>query len=277
MIKNKRILCAGGAGSIGSEIVRQLAPKNKIFILDIDETSTFDLAEELRKEGFWVYYRVGDITDKDTVRDVFSDFKPQIVFNAAARKHVTPNEIYPEEAIQTNVIGTYNLIKEAKNWECFEKFVFISTDKAVQSSSIMGATKRLGEIMVKNQGKGFVVVRFGNVMGSRGSVIPIWQKQIYKGQAITVTDKEMERFFMTIEDAISLVIGAAEMGNGGEIIILDMGEPIKVLELAKNIIKGTDIQIDIIGSRPGEVLKEKLMFDEELKVAKKIGKYFVIK
>lgn len=276
MVKNKRILITGGAGSIGSELVRQLAPQNKIFILDINETDTFDLREELLQDGYWVHSRTGDIRDKDTVRDVFEDFKPQYVFHAGALKHVTPCEEYPLEAIQTNIIGTYNIMAEAKRWECLEKFVFISTDKVIHGNSIMGATKRVGEIMVRNQGKGFIAVRFGNVMGSRGSVIPLWQNQVNKGKPITITDSRMRRYMMTIPEAVELVIQASEKGKGGEIFILDMGEQINILDLAKKIL-GKDHEIKMIGIRKGETLDEKLMTAEEEKVAIKEDKFYVIK
>lgn len=279
MIKNKRILITGCAGSIGSELLRQLSPKNKIFGIDINETGFFDLIEQEKALGHWVHGRVGDIKDKATLEDIFSDFKPQIVFHAAAYKHVTPMEWTPIEAIQTNIIGTYNVIAYAKKYQV-EKFVFISTDKAVQSSSIMGATKRVSEIITRNQGTGFVVVRFGNVLGSRGSVIPIWQRQIDKGAAITVTDPDMERYMMTIEEACNLVIEASDIGVGGEIIILDMGNKIKILDLAKQIVsdlRKDDIEIVVTGLRPGEQLTEKLMFEEEERVAEKVGKFFIIR
>ena len=149
-LRSKRVLVTGGGGSIGSELVRQLSEENKVFILDNNETAAFDLTEELKHKGRWVECRVGDIRNKDAIRDVFSDFKPEIVFHAAAYKHVTPMEAYPEEAVETNIIGTLNVFREAQRWECLEKFIFISTDKAIQSSSIMGATKRVGEIIVKN-------------------------------------------------------------------------------------------------------------------------------
>jgi FlaA1/EpsC-like NDP-sugar epimerase len=278
MIKNKRILITGCAGSIGSELLRQLAPTNKIFGVDINETGFFDLLEEQKSLGYWVHGRVGDIKDKATLEDIFSDFKPEIVFHAAAYKHVTPMEWTPIEAIQTNIIGTYNLIQYAKKYEV-KKFVFISTDKAVQSSSIMGATKRVSEIITRNQGQGYVVVRFGNVLGSRGSVIPIWQNQINKGKAITITDPEMERYMMTIEEACNLVIEASEIGKGGEIIILDMGKKIKILDLAKDIVSSMrePVEIKVVGLRPGEQLTEKLMFEEEERIAEKSGKFFIIK
>ena len=275
-MKNKRILITGGAGSIGSELVRQLAPKNKIFILDFNETATFDLTEELKLKGYWVNCRIGDIRDKETIADVFSDFKPQIIFHAAAYKHVTPMEIYPEEAVETNVLGTLNVLRAANRWECTEKFVYISTDKAINSSSVMGATKKVGEIMVKN--KGGIVVRFGNVLGSRGSVIPLWQASINRGEPLNVTHKDMTRFFMTIPEAVELVIEAAEIGKPGSIMIMDMGQPVNILELAKKIIKdsGKDVGIRMIGTRPGETLDEKLMTIEEEKYAKKVGKFWII-
>lgn len=278
MVKNKKILITGGAGSIGSELVRQLAPHNKVFILDINETGFFDLICEEKAKGHWVHGRVGNVRDEKTLEDVFSDFKPEIVFHAAAYKHVTPMEWTPLEAINTNIIGTYNLIHYAKKYEV-EKFVFISTDKAVQSSSIMGATKRVSEIVTRNQGTGFIVVRFGNVLGSRGSVIPIWQKQINENLPLTITDPEMERYMMTIEEACELVIEASEMGVGGEIIILDMGKKVKILDLAKRIIEDSRKEVDIkfTGLRPGEQLTEKIMFEEEEHIAVKKGKFFIIK
>jgi FlaA1/EpsC-like NDP-sugar epimerase len=270
MIKNKRILVTGGSGSIGSELVRQLAPNNKIFILDINETATFDLRTELKQKGYWVHSRNGDVKDASTVADVFEDFKPQIVFHAAALKHVTPCEEYPLEAIQTNILGTYNVMSEAKNWECLEKFVFISTDKVVNANCIMGITKLCAEGLIKRAGKEFVAVRFGNVMGSRGSVIPIWQKQFDNGEPITVTDEKMERYMMTIPDACELVIKAAEMGKDGEVFILQMGQKVNVLELATEIVKksGSKNEIKVIGKRPGETLDEKLMTHEELSRAR---------
>lgn len=274
-LKNKRILVAGGGGSIGSELVRQLAKDNKIFVLDTNETATFDLTEELSQEGHWVKPRIGDIRDKETVFDLFADFKPQIVFQAAAYKHVSPMEMYPEEAISTNINGTYNLLREAKKYECLEKFVFISTDKAVSSASVMGATKRVGEIMVKNQGG--IAVRFGNVMGSRGSVLNIWQRQIDQGKPITITDKRMTRYMMTIPEAVSLVIKATEIGKGGEIFCLEMGKPVNVYDLALEILEksGKDVGIKEIGLRAGETLEERLWLSEER--PEKMGDFYVIR
>lgn len=279
MIKNKRILVTGGAGSIGSELVRQLAPKNKIFILDTNENATFLLREKLKHKGAWIHSRTGDIRNKATVADCFEDFKPEMVFHCAALKHVTPSEEYPEEAVTTNIIGTLNLIAEAKRWECLERFVFISTDKVVNANCIMGITKLAAEGIVKRAGKEFVAVRFGNVMDSQGSVLQIWQDQFNSGDDITLTDPEMERYMMTIPQACSLVIEAAEKGKDGETWIMDMGKRVKVAELAHKIIEmsGVNKEIKTIGVRPGETLDEKLMtLDEEAK-ATKINNFYIIK
>lgn len=278
-MENKRILITGGAGSVGSELVRQLALDNKIFILDTNETDTFGLREEMKAEGHWVHSRTGDIRNKDTLFDVFSDFKPEIVFHAAALKHVTPNEEYPEEAVYTNIIGTLNLIKEARRWECLEKFVLVSTDKVVNARCIMGITKLCAEGLVRAQGAGFIVVRFGNVMGSRGSVIPIWQKAMDKGKPLPITDPRMTRYMMTIQEAAGLVIKAGEDGKGGEIFILNMGRKVNILQLAEDILRESDSEagVEVIGKRPGEQLTEKLMFDEEKKVAEIVGKFYVIR
>ena len=275
MIKRKRILITGGAGSIGQELVRQLAPKNKIFIIDQNETGAFDLTEELRLKGHNVNCRIGDVRDYKTLEDVFSDFKPQVVFHCAALKHVTPNEQYPIEAINTNILGTYNVIHLAKRYGV-KKLVNISTDKVIHANSIMGITKKVAEVMTKNAG--YISVRFGNILGSRGSVIPIWQQQVDKGESLTVTHPDMERYFMTIPNACELVIKALKIGKAGQILILDMGKPIKILDLAKEIIKksGKDIKIKTIGIRQGETLDEKLMTYEEEQRAVKTGKYYVI-
>ena len=275
-LKRKRVLVTGGGGSIGSELVRQLSVKNKVFILDNNETATYSLMHELSSR--WVKGRVGDIRDERTVLDIFSDFKPQVVFHAAAYKHVSPMEIYPIEAIQTNVVGTYNILHEAYKYECLEKFIYISTDKVVNAKSIMGATKKVGEIMVKNAGG--IAVRFGNVIGSRGSVVPIWQRQLDTREPLTITSPDMERYMMTIPEACSLVIKAAEDGSGGEIYIMDMGERVNVLEILKKLlgkIGKSDYPIKNIGIRPGETLIEKLMTVEEEAMATKKGNFWVLK
>lgn len=272
MIKNKRILIAGGAGSIGSELVRQLAHDNKIFVLDFNETGIFEICQELKK--YWVKPRVGDIRDKATIKDLFEDFKPQIVINAAALKHVSLSRIYPRDYVETNIVGNLNLIEEASRWECLEKFIYISTDK-VHSQSIMGVTKKCGEAITMAMGKKYLAVRFGNVLGSRGSLLPIWEKQVARGEPITITDERMQRYFMTISDACYLVIKAIEEGDGGEIIILDMGELKKIVDLKKELYG--DYPIEIIGIRAGEVLEEKLMSEEEEKRAIRNGRFWVIK
>ena len=274
-IKNKRILVTGGGGSIGAELVRQLSHHNKIFILDNNETATIDLSEELTSQGHWVKPRIGDVRDRETVRDIFEDFKPEYVFHASAYKHVPPMEIYAKEAIDVNVMGTYNVLHEAHKWECLKKFVFISTDKVISSNSIMGATKRLGEIMVKN--KGGIVVRFGNVMNSRGSLMTIWQRQHDRGDPLTITDERMERYMMSIPQAVALVIKATEMGTGGEIFVMDMGKKVNINTLAEQILHITGGKKEIIGLRPGETLTEEIMFEEEKKRAILKDNFYIIK
>lgn len=270
---DKRILIAGGAGSIGSELVRQLSVDNMIFILDADETRTFDLSEELTQEGLWVKYRIGDIRDKEVVHDVFSDFKPEIVINSAALKHVTPSQVYPREYVLTNIIGNLNLIEEAKRWECVEKFIYISTDKVVnEQKSVMGATKMCSETITT--ALGFISVRFGNVLASRGSVIEIWQRQVRQGDPITITDPNMTRYFMTIPDACKLVIEAAEKGTGGQIYILDMGEKKSIMQLKEELYPGYPTKI--IGVREGEQLSEDLMTLEEKDRAIKKDNFYII-
>lgn len=276
ILEGKRVLVVGGAGSIGSEIVRQLAPQNAIYILDINESGIFELVDEIGKN---VTGRVGDIRDAKTVQDVFQDFKPQVVFNAAAYKHVPLMEYTPEEAIKTNVLGHHNLVHVAKTWECVEKFVFISTDKVVNSKSVMGATKKLGEVLTLNSGKGFIVVRFGNVLDSRGSLLKIWQRQMDKGEPLTVTDERMSRYMMTIPEASDLVIEAARRGEGGEIFVLDMGKRVNIKEFAYDILQkaGKEPNIKITGMRPGETLSEELMTQEEWARAAREDKFYVIR
>ena len=276
MIKNKRILVTGGAGSIGSELVRQLAPNNKIFILDINETGAFILREELKNSGHWVHSRTGDVRNKDTLFDVFSDFKPQVVIHCAALKHVTPNNEYPKEAFSTNVDGTINVAEEAKKWECLEKFLFISTDKVVNAYSIMGISKLAAESYIRLQQDRFVAVRFGNVLGSRGSVLEIWKQQFESGEPLTITHPDMERYTMSVKEACALSLQALEDGDKGELYILDMGKPKKIVDL-KDEIYGKEYPFRIVGLRKGETMGERLMTDEEAKVAIKKDKYYILK
>lgn len=269
-MKDKRILIPGGGGSIGSELVRQLSKDNKVYILDNNESGLFDICQETGASG-----RVGDIRDDRTVRDVFSDFKPQVVINAAAYKHVPLMEQFPLEAIQVNVLGTYNLIYYAGVY-AVEKFVQISSDKAVNATSVMGQTKRLSETIAVNMG--YTAVRFGNVWNSRGSVATIWQRQIANNEPLTVTDERMTRYVMSIEEAVGLVIEAAENAEAGQTWILDMGEPKSIMNLAAWEIEksGKDLEIQIIGVRPGEVLEERLMSQEEEKRAIKKDRFWII-
>lgn len=269
-----RILITGMGGSIGSELARQLAPHHKIFGIDINETTLYRIREELRSEGHWVYSRTGDIRNKATLADVFEDFKPEIVYHCAALKNVTPSEEYPIEAIETNIIGTANVIAEAKRWECLEKFVFISTDKVVNAKCIMGITKKCAEGLITRAGEKFVAVRFGNVLNSSGSVLEIWERQHKHGKPLTITDTKMTRYTMSIPDAVSLVIKAGQEGKDGEIWIMDMGEPISILEL-KNKYYPDDKYV-ITGIREGEMLFEQLMSnEEELKAITKENFYVI--
>ena len=275
MLKDKYILITGAAGSIGSELSRQLAKENHVYAVDINETDLFDLYEELKIAGTPIKTRVGDIRNKETVEDIFNgDMIPEIVIHAAAYKHVSPMELDPIEAVNTNIIGTNNLVRMSKKRG--SQLLFISTDKVVNSESIMGLTKKIAERIVQNAG--YISVRFGNVLGSRGSVIPIWQKQIDNNQPLTVTDPKMQRYFMTIEEACRLVIEACEVGEPGQKIILDMGEQHNILELAKEILKksGKDLEIKIIGAKPGETLQERLMNEDEEKRAIKKENYWII-
>jgi FlaA1/EpsC-like NDP-sugar epimerase len=272
----KRILVTGAGGSIGSELVRQLLLLNpsSIAILDKDENSTYELQQELtfRFPEARIEAQIADVRHGERLRAIFQEFMPQVVFHAAAHKHVPLMERHPCEAVLNNVFGTQTLLEACRQHE-IERFVFISTDKAVNPTSVMGATKGVGEMLVQtyaNHGSlPAACVRFGNVMGSRGSVIPLFQKQIAEGGPITVTHPDVVRFFMTIPEAVQLVICAGSLGRQGEIFVMDMGNPRKVLDLAKEMVALSglepekDIQIEITGLRPGEKLEEELVRPDE--------------
>lgn len=275
MIEGKTILVTGGAGSIGSEICKQILQNNckKLIIFDINENGLFELNEDLKNEYEGSYITcLGSIRDKVRIKMLFQEYKPDIVFHAAAHKHVPMIEINPFEAIKNNVVGTLNVIEEAIVNKC-QKFILISSDKAVNPSNVMGATKRVAELLVKaygNQETEMAAVRFGNVLNSAGSVIPLFKKQIASGGPITVTDVEMTRYFMTIKEAVSLVLSAGASAKGSELFVLDMGKPVKIYDLAKNLIKLSglkpfiDIDIKVTGLRSGEKLYEELRLDSEV-------------
>jgi len=274
--RGKRILVAGAGGSIGSELCRQLAtigPKS-IILLDKDENSIFEIDNDLKasvSHGPEIHPIIASIMNADRLRALFETYRPEIVFHAAAHKHVPLMEINAAEAILNNVVGTNNLIDTARLAEV-ERFLFISSDKAVNPTNVMGATKRIGEVLIQEVAKTsrtkFSCVRFGNVLGSRGSVIPLFQKQIAKGGPVTVTHPEVRRYFMSIPEAVRLIIQANTLGEKGEIFVLDMGEPIKILDMVKTLIRLSgqreeDIEIKFIGMRPGEKLFEEILVEKE--------------
>ena len=280
-IKGSCVLITGACGSIGSEIVRQVANygASKIVLFDQAETPMHDLALEMRKDHPKAHIELfmGDVRNRERVEQAFKEFRPRYVFHAAAYKHVPMMEINPTEAILANVMGTRNVADLALKYHVF-KFVMISTDKAVNPTNVMGCTKRLAEIYCQSlfydaqkQGKKtqFITTRFGNVLGSNGSVIPLFRRQIAAGGPVTVTHKDIIRYFMTIPEACSLVLEAGCMGNGGEIYIFDMGEPVKIYDMARRMISlaglkpDIDIKIEEIGLRPGEKLYEELLNDKE--------------
>ncbi|USD26962.1 polysaccharide biosynthesis protein [Flagellimonas marinaquae] len=272
---DKVIMVTGGAGSIGSELVRQICKYNyrALIVIDQAESALYDLQQELKQSGFFNYVPiVGDIRDKNKMRVLFEEYRPDRIFHAAAYKHVPLMEQNPYEAVKINVAGTKTIVDLAVEY-MVEKFVFVSTDKAVNPTNIMGATKRIAEMYIscrQQEGKTkFITTRFGNVLGSNGSVIPLFRKQIEKGGPLTVTHEDITRYFMTIPEASQLVLEAGAMGKGGEIFIFDMGESVKIMDLAKNMIRLSglhypdDIDIKITGLRPGEKLYEELLANGE--------------
>jgi FlaA1/EpsC-like NDP-sugar epimerase len=285
----KRILVTGGGGSIGSELVRQLllfAPES-IAILDKDENSVYELEQELifKDPGARIDLQIADIRHPERLFALFAEFKPQVVFHAAAHKHVPLMEKHPCEAVLNNVYGTKTLLDVCRD-QGVERFVFISTDKAVNPTSVMGATKRVGEMLVQAYANGGArpssCVRFGNVMGSRGSVIPLFKKQIAAGGPITVTRPDVVRFFMTIPEAVRLVLCAGTQGQQGEVFILDMGNPRNIMDLAREMVllsgyeSEKDIEISITGLRPGEKLVEELVGPDDNVSPTPFEKLFVI-
>ncbi len=275
-VENKVVLVTGGGGTIGSELCRQISSHNpkQLIIFDIYENTAYEIQNELKHyyPNLNLVTLIGSVRDSLRLDQLFSDYKPDIIFHAAAHKHVPLMEDSPNESIKNNVIGTLKTVQCADKYGA-EKFVLISTDKAVNPTNIMGATKRICEMIIqtfnKHSDTDFVAVRFGNVLGSNGSVIPLFKNQIKHGGPVTVTDPNIIRYFMTIPEAVSLVLQAGAKAEGGEIFVLDMGKPVKILTLAENLIKLSgftpykDIQIEFTGLRPGEKLYEELLMSEE--------------
>lgn len=275
-VSGKTVMVTGGGGTIGSELCRQIIANKpgKLIIVDIYENGAYELQMELQRyyPDAYVYVLIASVRDYDRMENIFKEYKPDVVYHAAAHKHVPLMEYSPNEAVKNNCKGTLNMTKLSDKYGV-KRFVLISTDKAVRPTNVMGATKRICEMIVQTYDKisetEFVAVRFGNVLGSNGSVIPLFLKQIEAGGPITLTHREITRFFMTVSEAVSLVLKAGLMAKGGEIFVLDMGQPVKIYDLAVNLIKmkgyvpDRDIKIEIVGLRPGEKLYEELLMAEE--------------
>lgn len=289
-VKGKKVLITGAGGSIGSEIARQVSNLDleELIILDISENSLYDIQNELnrKKVNFEIVALIKNLREGYAVNDALGKYKPDIIFHAAAHKHVPLMEDNAEEAVKNNIRGTYNLLKYADKHQV-NRVVVISTDKAVNPTNIMGATKRVTELLVQHfnevSSTNYMAVRFGNVLGSQGSVVPFFKKQIAMGGPVTVTDPEIIRYFMTIPEAVQLVIQSGAMAQGGEIFILDMGEPVKILDLAETLIRLSglkpyeDIDIVFTGLRPGEKLYEELITSEECCNRTKHSRIFIEK
>ena len=275
-VRDRVVLVTGGGGSIGGELCRQIAAHSprQLIILDIYENNAYEIQQELirRYPELNLVVLIGSVRNTNRVNSIFETYRPEIVYHAAAHKHVPLMEDSPNEAIKNNVMGTYKIATAADRYGV-DRFVLISTDKAVNPANVMGASKRICEMIVqmmnRKSGTNFVAVRFGNVLGSNGSVIPLFKQQIAEGGPVTVTDPEIIRYFMTIPEAVSLVLQAGAYARGGEIFVLDMGEPMKILDLAVNLIKlsgyrpGEDIEIRFTGLRPGEKMYEELLIQQE--------------
>ena len=277
-VKDQKVMVTGGGGSIGSELCRQIAddqPK-QLIIIDNYENAAYELQMELGRKHpeLDVIVLIVSVQNRRKIREIFEQYKPDLVFHAAAHKHVPLMEYSPCEAIKNNVFGTMNVVSEA-NRSGVKRMVLISTDKAVRPTNIMGASKRICEMVIQTYNQRskteYVAVRFGNVLGSNGSVVPLFKQQIREGGPVTVTHPDIIRYFMTIPEAVSLVLQAGAYAQGGEIFILDMGEPVKILDLAENMIRlsglvpGEDIEIKFTGLRPGEKLYEELLIDDDNK------------
>lgn len=277
-VKDQKVMVTGGGGSIGSELCRQIAddqPK-QLIIIDNYENAAYELQMELGRKHpeLDVIVLIVSVQNRRKIREIFEQYKPDLVFHAAAHKHVPLMEYSPCEAIKNNVFGTMNVASEA-NRSGVKRMVLISTDKAVRPTNIMGASKRICEMVIQTYNQRskteYVAVRFGNVLGSNGSVVPLFKQQIREGGPVTVTHPDIIRYFMTIPEAVSLVLQAGAYAQGGEIFILDMGEPVKILDLAENMIRlsglvpGEDIEIKFTGLRPGEKLYEELLIDDDNK------------
>ena len=284
----RTVLVTGGGGSIGSELCRQIAkhhPK-KLIIIDIYENNAYDIQQELRRtygDALDLRVEIASVRDKERIYDIFDKLRPDVVFHAAAHKHVPLMESCPAEAIKNNVFGTYHVVRAAEKYGV-KKFVMISTDKAVNPTNIMGATKRFCEMILQSRADSateFCAVRFGNVLGSNGSVVPLFKKQIEEGGPVTITDKRIIRYFMTIPEAAQLVLEAGAMARQSQIFVLDMGEPVKILDLAENLIRLSglepyrDIEIREIGLRPGEKLYEELLMKSETLTKTENSKIFI--
>ena len=270
------ILVTGGGGSIGSELCRQIAkykPK-QLVIVDIYENTTYDIQNELKHDfpELNLVVLIASVRNTKRIEQIFATYRPDIVYHAAAHKHVPLMEDSPNEAVKNNVLGTWKVVQAADKWKV-KRFIMISTDKAVNPTNIMGATKRICEMIIQTYNRHsdteFVATRFGNVLGSNGSVIPLFKKQIAEGGPVTVTHPDIIRYFMTIPEAVSLVLQAGAYAKGGEIFVLDMGEPVKIVDLARNMIllsghkPDEDIKIVFTGLRPGEKLYEEMLMKEE--------------